>query len=225
MVAVPRSNSRAIRLLVTLFPHTKYISYSDGLGDSVHEFFMEGAPNYLGHTGFSNLTSRPLLHEIPIVECIEPWGNYVAYNSAGPVLVIAKTPKETSFDAAHLIRLYSRTIAVIAKHRPVLVTGTLPGLEFPRGMSVRTIGSLMSLTVPLELSAAIGLPSTAFLTLSTRLPRSAMRIMRMACARKHPDANRRVNAMKDALERGIDRLCDCGAAVDVRSNARVDRTF
>lgn len=201
MVGVPRSNSRAIRLLVRLFPRATYFSYSDGLGDSIHRFFMADRSNYAGHVGFPLLGDLPLIHEIPLTECIEPWGQRVQHDPQGPVLVIAKTPKETAYEPAHLVRLYERTIAAVGRHRPVLMSGTLPGLILPEGVDVRPIGSLMKLDTPLALSGAVGLPSTAFLTLVTRLPASSIHILRLGCSRTHPDAHRRIASMKATLDR------------------------
>lgn len=206
IVGIPRSNSRAIRLLVGLFPGALCFSYSDGLGDSIHRFFLAQSPRYSGHVGFASLGELPLLHEIPLVECIEPWGQRIVHDPAGPVLIIAKTPKETVFDERHVARLYGRTIAVMARHRPVLVSGSVPGLELPAGTNARQIGSLMNLEGPLALSGAAGLPSTAFLTLATRLPQSSIHIMRLGCRRQHPDAHRRITSMKQTLDRCIAML-------------------
>jgi hypothetical protein len=206
MVGIPRSNSRAIRLLVGLFPRATCFSYSDGLGDSIHRFFLADSPRYAGHVGFPSLGDLPLLHEIPLAECIEPWGRRIVYDPAAPVLVIAKTPKETTFDERHVARLYARTIAAIGRHRPVLVSGSVPGLEsLPRG-ALRQVGSLMKLGEDLRLSGVAGLPSTAFLTLATRMPPSALHIMRLGCARRHPDAHRRISSMKRTLDRCIGTL-------------------
>ncbi len=211
LIGIPRSNSRAIRMLVALFFRVRYFTYSDGLGDSIHRFFMEDASNYVGHVGFPSLSRQPLIHEIPFTECIEPWGERIRFDSSAPVLVIVKTPKETTFDTAHLTRLYARTITSIARHRPVLLSGGLAGLELPDSLDVRVLGPLMTLSDTLPISAAIGLPSTAFLTLSMKLPRERLRIMRMCCARNHPDANRRIKSMKLTLERCMNQLtstCD-----------------
>lgn len=201
MVGIPRSNSRAIRLLVRLFPRATYFSYSDGLGDSIHRFFMADRSNYAGHVGFPLLGDLPLIHEIPLTECIEPWGQRIQHDPHGPVLVIAKTPKETAYDPLQVARLYQRTIAAVGRHRPVLMSGTVPGLILPEGVDARPIGSLMKLDAPLALSGAVGLPSTAFLTLVTRLPAASLHIMRLGCARKQPEAHRRIASMKQTLDR------------------------
>jgi len=199
MIGIPRSNSRAIRLLTWLFPFARYFSYSDGLGDSIHRFFLDGRTNYVGHVGFPSLASQALIHEIPLSECIEPWGDCIAFDPLAPVLVIVKTPKETSFDAAHVARLYARTIGAVGKHRPVLISGGMPGLVIPSGVDARPIGSLTALREPLALSGVVGLPSTAFLTLVTKLPTQRLRVMRLACRATHPDADRRIVSMKLTL--------------------------
>ena len=206
MIGLPRSNSRAIRLLVALFPKATYFSYSDGLGDSIHRFFLAASPQYAGHVGFASLGDLPLIHEIPIAECIEPWGRYIVYDPDAPVLVIAKTPKETSYDARQVARLYARSVAVIGKRRPVLLSGHVAGLVLPARVEVRPLGSLMKLDAPLALSGAVGLPSTAFLTLAMRLPEATLHIMRLGCARSHSDADRRIVSMKRTLERCMDLL-------------------
>ncbi len=212
LVGIPRSNSRAVRLLTSLFFSVRYFTYSDGLGDSIHRFYMEGARNYVGHVGFPSLSTQPLIHEIPLTECIEPWGDRIEFDDSAPVLVIVKTPKETTFDAEHVTRLYARTIEALARHRPVLLSGGLPGLEFPPSLDVRTLGPLMKLPGRLPISGAVGLPSTAFLTLVTKLPSERLRIMRLGCARRHPDADRRIRSMKQTLERCMHQLvASCGA--------------
>jgi hypothetical protein len=199
MIGIPRSNSRAIRLLTWLFPSARYFSYSDGLGDSIHKFFMDGRRNYVGHVGFPTLTAQAVIHEIPLSECIEPWGDFLVYDAAGPVLVIVKTPKETLFNPAHVARLYARTITAIGKHRPMLISGSMPGLVLPSGVKASNIGSLMSLKEPLTLSGAVGLPSTAFLTLVTRIPLPNLHVMGLACQATHPDASHRIASMKRTL--------------------------
>lgn len=206
LVGIPRSNSRAIRLLTALFFRARYFTYSDGLGDSIHRFFMEEARNYVGHVGFASLSTQPLIHEIPFTECIEPWGDHIQFDDLAPVLVIVKTPKETSFDAQHLTRLYARAITCIARNRPVLLSGGLPGLDLPASLEVRLLDPLMKLTDTLPISAAVGLPSTAFLTLATKLPVERLRIMQLCCASCHPDANRRIKSMKQTLERCMSQL-------------------
>lgn len=206
LVGIPRSNSRAVRLLTSLFFPVRYFTYSDGLGDSIHRFYMEGAGNYVGHVGFPSLSTQPLIHEIPFTECIEPWGERIRFEEGAPVLVIVKTPKETTFDAAHVTRLYARTIEKLARHRPVLLSGGLPGLEWPDSLDVRSLGPLMKLPGTLPISGAVGLPSTAFLTLVTKLPAARMRIMRVCCARQYPDADRRIRSMKQTLERCMQQL-------------------
>lgn len=223
LIGIPRSNSRAIRMLVAVFFRARYFTYSDGLGDSIHRFFMEEAPNYVGHVGFASLSTQPLIHEIPLTECIEPWGDRIEFDDSAPVLVIVKTPKETSFDVQHLTRLYARTITTIARHRPVLLSGGLPGLNLPASLDVRLLGPLMNLTHTLPISAAVGLPSTAFLTLSMRLPVERLRIMRLCCERSHPDANTRIKLMKQTLERCLKQLMlyiDAPCTLPVRLDAR-----
>lgn len=206
LVGIPRSNSRAIRMLVALFFRARYFTYSDGLGDSIHRFFMEEANNYVGHVGFPSLSTQTLIHEIPLTECIEPWGYRIRFDDSAPVLVIVKTPKEATFNAEHLTRLYARTITSIARHRPVLLSGGLPGLNLPASLDVRSLGPLMNMTDNLPISAAVGLPSTAFLTLAMKLPGERLRIMRLCCASSHPDANRRIKSMKLTLERCMTQL-------------------
>jgi hypothetical protein len=201
LVGIPRSNSRALRLLTALFFRIRYFSYSDGLGDSIHRFHMEGTRNYVGHVGFPSLSIQPLIHEIPLTECVEPWGDHIEFDIDAPVLVLVKTPKETTFDAGHVIRLYARTIKALARHRPVLLSGALPGLDFPATLDVRTLGPLMTLRCRVPISGAVGLPSTAFLTLVTRLPANRLRIMRLGCSRRFPDADQRIRFMKQTLER------------------------
>ncbi len=205
LVGIPRSNSRAIRLLTSLFP-VRYFTYSDGLGDSIHRFYMEGARNYVGHVGFPSMSQQPLIHEIPLSECLEPWGERIEFNDAAPVLVIVKTPKETPFDEAQVARLYARTIRRIARHRPVLLSGDMLGMQLPTSLDVRSLGPLMNLLGRLPISGAVGLPSTAFLTLATKLPAERMRIMQLGCASRHPDAHRRIRSMKLTLEICISEL-------------------
>jgi hypothetical protein len=206
LVGIPRSNSRAIQLLTLLFFPVRYFTYSDGLGDSIHRFYMDGARNYVGHVGFPSLSRQSLIHEIPLLECIEPWGERIEFDDAGPVLVIVKTPKETTFDKAHVARLYARTISRIARHRPVLLSGEMSGIELPASLDVRSLGPLMKLLGNLQISGAVGLPSTAFLTLATKLPPERIRIMRLGCASHHPDADKQIRLMKQTLEGCISKL-------------------
>lgn len=212
LVGIPRSNSRAIRLLAALFFPARYFTYSDGLGDSIHRFFMEEASNYVGHVGFPSLSTQPLIHKIPLAECVEPWGDRIQFNNSAPVLVIVKMPKEATFNAKHLTRLYARTITSIARHRPVLLSGGMPGLDLPATLDVRMLGPLMKLNDTLPISAVVGLPSTAFLTLTTKVPVERLRIMRLCCARRHPEANRRIDSMKQTLERCMKELILTGDA-------------
>jgi hypothetical protein len=201
LIGIPRSNSRAVRLLTSLFFRVRYFTYSDGLGDSIHRFYMEGARNYTGHVGFRSLSPQLLIHEIPLTECIEHWGERIQFDVSAPVLVIVKTPKETTFDIEQVTRLYARTIKLLARHRPVLLSGGLPGLQWPSSLDVRLLGPLNKIPETVAISGAVGLPSTAFLTLVTKLPASKMRIMRLCCERQHPDANKRIRSMKQTLER------------------------
>jgi len=210
LVGIPRSNSRAIRLLASLFFRVRFFTYSDGLGDSIHRFFMEDEHNYVGHIGFASLSKQPLIHEIPLTECVEPWGERIEFHEEAPVLVILKAPKETTFDDEHLSRLYSRTICSIARKRPVLLSGNLPGLTLPASLDVGFLGPLTKLTGSLAISGAVGLPSTAFLTLATKLPRHRLRIMQLSCAASHPDANRRIQSMKLTLEGCMHQLVMSG---------------
>lgn len=206
LIGIPRSNSRAIRLLTLFFFRVRYFTYSDGLGDSIHRFYMEGASNYTGHVGFPSLSSQKLIHEIPLTECLEPWGDRIQFDERAPVLLIVKTPKETTFDAEHVTRLYARTIKTLARHRPVLLSGGLPGLQWSDSLDVRALGPLMKIPGTLSISGVVGLPSTAFLTLVTKLPASRMHIMRICCARHYPDADCRIRSMKQTLERCMVQL-------------------
>ena len=218
LIGIPRSNSRAVRLLTSLFFRGRYFTYSDGLGDSIHRFYMEGASNYAGHVGFTSLSPQLLIHEIPLTECIEPWGERIQFDESAPVLVIVKMPKETTFDAVHITRLYARTIAALACHRPVLLSGELPGLGWPSSLDVRLLGPLMKLPGSLSISGAVGLPSTAFLTLASILPANRMRIIRICCGRHYPDADRRIRSMKQTLERCMVQLegaCEAGMRHDI----------
>lgn len=199
LIGIPRSNSRAIRLLTWVFSRAKFFSYSDGLGDSVHRFYFESKANYVGHIGFSSLAVRPLIHEIPLVECVEPWGRWIVHDPDGPVLVIVKVPKETRFDVQRLGRLYARTVAALGRSRTVLVSGGLVGLSVPGVVSTQNVGALMNLSAPLAISGVVGLPSTAFLTLVTRLPMPCLRIMRLHCRNSFPDANQRITLMRCTL--------------------------
>lgn len=210
LIGIPRSNSRAIQLLVRLFPRARFFSYSDGLGDSIHSFFLAGSPRYVGHVGFPSLAPLPLIHEIALAECIEPWGEHLVFDASAPVLVIVKTPKETSFDMAHLARHYARSIRAIGRHSGVLISGDMPGFTVPDGVDARVIGSLMKQAGPLRISGAIGLPSTAFLTLVTKIPMQRLRIMRLACRATHPDAHRRIVSMKRTLVHCMGLLCADG---------------
>jgi hypothetical protein len=213
LVAIPRSNSRAIRLLTSLFARVRFFTYSDGLGDSIHRFYMEGASNYVGHIGFPSLSTQPLIHEIPLTECIEPWGDLIRFDERAPVLLIVKIPKETTFDAERVTRLYARTIEVLGRNGPVLLSGGLPGLQWPDSVEVRSLGPLMKLPGPLAISGAVGLPSTVFLTLVTKLPAARIRIMCLCSARHHPDADRRIRSMKQTLECCMRQLITtCNAA-------------
>jgi hypothetical protein len=201
LIGIPRSNSRALRLLVLLLPGTKFFSYSDGLGDSIHRFVLELHPRYIGHIGFAAFGGPRLLYEIPLAQCVEPWGQYVVYERDAPVLVIAKAPKETLYDRRHLEQLYRRTIASVGRGRSVLLSGAVPGMALPACHNIVPIASLAKLDAPLRVSGAVGLPSTAFLTLATRLPAESLRVMRLCCARTHPDTNQRIDVMKNTLER------------------------
>ena len=134
------------------------------------------------------------------------------------MLVIVKTPKETSFDAAHVARLYARMIGAVGKHRPVLISGGMPGLVIPDGVDARNIGSLMGLREPLALSGAVGLPSTAFLTLVTKIPAHRLRVMRLTCRATHPDADRRIVSMKRSLLHCMNLL----VATSEQPHSRVD---
>ncbi|WP_293408751.1 hypothetical protein [Piscinibacter sp.] len=224
LIGIPRSNSRAIQLLTRLFPRARYFSYSDGLGDSIHRFYLQDSINYVGHVGFPSLARQPLIHEIPLSECIEPWGDRIEFDPTAPVLVIVKTPKETNFDAAHVARLYERTIRVVARHRPVLISGGVPGLALPESIDARTIGSLMTLPGPLRISGAIGLPSTAFLTLVTRLPPQRLRVMRLCCRFTYPDADRRIVSMKHTLEHCMNLLVARGEQEPTRTDPKAKST-
>lgn len=206
LIGLPRSNSRAIKLLSRIFFRAHYFTYSDGLGDAIHSFFMENSVRYIGHVGFSGLSHQPLIHEIPLFESVENWGRFIQFNDLAPVLVIVKSPKETTYDQKHLARLYIRSILSISRHRSVILSGSLHSLSIPATLGVRLIGPLAQLEEPLEISSAVGLPSTAFLTLATKLPIDRLRVMRLCCGNHHPDANRRINSMKQTLDHCIARL-------------------
>lgn len=200
LLGIPRSNSRAIRLLTALFPRLRVFSYSDGLGDTAHDFYLEGDARYVGHVGFAHLSPRPLIHTIALKEAIEPWVHWITYDPAAPRLLIVKRPKEVNLDASRLARLHARAIAALARSGEVVLSGTIEGLEHAATGRLRQIGPLMALDRPLAISCVAGLPSTAFLTLATRLPRERLRILRLACRHRHPEAQRRNLVMRQALE-------------------------
>jgi hypothetical protein len=200
LVGIPRSNSRALRLLTSMFPFIRCFSYSDGLGDCVHQFYMEGFSNYIGHIGFPGLGSTHLIYQIPLSVCVEPWGKYIHFDADAPILIILKMPKEVSIDVSCIASLYLRIIRRMSLLRPVLLSGWFPGLDLPPSPNVHSLCQLTKLTHTLPISYAVGLPSTAFLTLATQLPLERLRIMRLYCAQLHPEADRRILSMKQTLE-------------------------
>ena len=72
ILAVPRSNSRAVNLPISLIFKYPFYTYSDGLGDCVHEFSLNNLSGYMGHIGSSKLFNNVIL-EIPLKRYIEPW--------------------------------------------------------------------------------------------------------------------------------------------------------
>jgi hypothetical protein len=207
MIGVPRSNSRALRLLLALAPRTPVFSYSDGLGDSVHRFHREGDPGYIGHVGFASISPPPLIHAIPLQECIEPWGRWIRHDPAAPVLVIVKRPKEVELPSDYLAQVHARLIRQL-RPRGVVLSGTIEGLHRHVGADVPQLGPLAHLSAPLALSAAVGLPSTALLTLATRLPANTLHVVRLGCSRRWPEAARRNRLMIDALQRCLPVLAE-----------------
>jgi hypothetical protein len=204
MIGVPRSNSRALRLLLSLAPRTPVFSYSDGLGDAVHRFHLEGRPRYVGHVGFALLSPPPLIHTIALRECVEPWGDWIRYDPTAPCLVIVKRPKEVTLPIDYLVQVHSRLIGALRRRGEIVLSGAIDGLEVIDG--ARQIGPLSRLAAPLAISGAVGLPSTAFATLATRLPSHRLHVVKLGCRQRWPEAARRNRLMIEALERCLPAL-------------------
>jgi hypothetical protein len=202
LLGIPRSNSRAVRLLTACFPQARVFSYSDGLGDVAHDFYLQRSARYVGHVGFALLSPQPLIHTIALEQCIEPWSRFVTYRPDAPLLLIVKQPKEVNLRPSVLATLHRRALAALAKRGEVVLSGTIEGLD----RTDRQIGPLALLDRPLAVSGVIGLPSTAFLTLAARLPANRLRILRLPCARRHPEAQRRQVLMRQTLTRCVDAM-------------------
>jgi hypothetical protein len=204
MIGVPRSNSRALRMLVALARRVPLFSYSDGLGDTAHRFVLGEDTRYVGHVGFSLLSPPPLIHTIPLTESREPWGDCIRHDPAAPVLVIVKRPKEVDLQANHLARLYDRIIKTLRLRHDVVLSGIVDGLSAGEGL--RQVGPLSRLTSPLAISGAVGLPSTAFLTLATCVPLQQLHVIKLGCRRSSPEAVRRNRLMLEGLARCLPTL-------------------
>jgi hypothetical protein len=199
MIGVPRSNSRAVRLLAAIAPRVPVFSYSDGLGDNAHRFCLEGDPRYVGHVGFALLSPPPLIHVIPLAHCIESWGDWIRYDPKAPVLLIVKRPKEVFLPPSYLVQLHTRLFTALRRRGEVVLSGSIDGMDFVDG--ARQIGPLSHVQAPLAISGAVGLPSTAFVTLATCLPVKRLHVVRLGCNQHWPEAVRRNRLMIEALDR------------------------
>ena len=93
LFAIPRSNSRAITLPITLVFKNFFYTYSDGLGDAIHRFKLESLIYYLGHIGSKKLHPKNIVLDIPIKRYFETWENKIVYDQNGPILIVVKYPK------------------------------------------------------------------------------------------------------------------------------------
>lgn len=179
VLAVPRSNSRGLILLVTILRSKRLITYSDGLGDAVHECKFEKHPSYDGHVGFRSLGAKKFFYIVPPSLLIESWIEHIEYDPRGPAVVILKSPKEVFYDKELLRRQYARIMDRLLSKTTVLVSGETFWLSREHMQQVTLLPMLSGMKETVRVSQVIGLPSTAFVSFAYKLGVSNVKVMRL----------------------------------------------
>lgn len=118
---LPRSNSRLLNLLFSLFPFYFY-SFSDGLGDIVYRYEREDSKYYLGH--FSNkIFCKNTLVDIPLKYYLENWRHYFEFSKNGRVLIILKKPNLPKLKSIDFVDVYQEVVNKLPDNISLLFCG------------------------------------------------------------------------------------------------------
>ena len=175
---IPRSNSRLIIFFAKVFSQIPFYSYSDGIGDVIHEFKLDKKKNYIGHIGCKLLSSNNIIN-LPISICFEPWLKMISFQKNAATLIIFKYPKEIEFDS-DLIDQYFLKIVSQHTHRKIYISGNFKHI-FKNGIpgNITNIGSLSSTPENIKVSSVVSFPSTVLFGLAKVLPRENIIVLDM----------------------------------------------
>jgi hypothetical protein len=176
ILAVPRSNSRAVNLPISLIFKYPFYTYSDGLGDCVHEFTLNKSSDYMGHIGSSKLFNNVVL-EVPLEKYLESWKDLVFYDKSAPVLFIIKYPKEININYEKIDIFYREMIYKYQKNNQVLLSGRFKTDGNNYEFESFQIGPMIKLRKEIRVSSVVGFPSTVFLTFSKSIPENNINII------------------------------------------------
>lgn len=199
LFAIPRSNSRAITLPITLVFKNFFYTYSDGLGDAIHRFKLESLIYYLGHIGSKKLHPKNIVLDIPIKRYFETWENKIVYDQNGPILIVVKYPKEINFDSEKLDHFYSNFIQRYKKNNQIILSGYFRESISNNKFKDIQIGPIYNIGNEIKVSKVIGFPSTLFLTFAKKLPKDNIIILTLPKCSADIISINKINRMRKIL--------------------------
>ena len=117
----PRTNSRLLNTLFSLFPFNFY-SFSDGLGDIVYRYVREDSKYYLGHFS-SKVFCKNTLVDIPIKCYLETWRRHFDFAKNGRILIILKKPNLPKLKSIDFVDVYQVVVNKIQDNISLLFCG------------------------------------------------------------------------------------------------------
>jgi hypothetical protein len=167
--AIHRTNSRALLFLSKLCKKSFFYTYSDGIGDAIHQLQFNKNKKYLGHIGSDLLNKKDLILNIPIKLYVENWYKRIKYWQKGGVLVILKYPLEVPFEKKQIVKLYADLFDNLSNEKIIYVSGNIDSIDLRLWPNIIDIGYMTKLTSTIELSKVYGLPSTMFFTCAAKI--------------------------------------------------------
>jgi hypothetical protein len=177
ILAIPRSNSRAVNLPIKYIFKYLFYSYSDGLGDSVHSFDLEKSTQYLGHIGSNKIYPKNVFIDIDLVNYVEPWANKIVFDKTDAVLFIVKYPKDVQYDSEIVDNYYLKLLKKYRNKKTIFLSGNFKTLNLAKIPYVINIGPISKLVRPIRVSCVIGFPSTLFITFAKIFPKKNIEII------------------------------------------------
>lgn len=196
ILAIPRSNSRAVNLPIKYIFKYLFYSYSDGLGDSVHSFDLEKNSQYLGHIGSNKIYPRSILIDIDLVSYVEPWANKIVFDNAGAVLFIVKYPKDIQFDPEIVDNYYLKLLEKYKNKKTIFLSGNFKTLDLAKIPYCTKIGSISRLARVIRVSHIVGFPSTLFLTFAKTFPKAGLEIIDLPRNASNLSSYNKIHKMK-----------------------------